>query len=536
MLLIRRLYSSRRGSGGVKFLPEYKLKCGLEIHSQLNTKNKLFSMSTNDPFHAANNPNYHTSYFDVSLPGTQPKLNYEAVLFASKLCLALQCDINLNSQFDRKHYFYGDQPLGYQITQHYKPFAKGGQLIMYRDLDNIDEVMKRIEIVQIQIEQDTGRSLYAGSETGTLIDLNRSNVPLIELVTKPQFNDVKQVCAFIKKYQNLLRHLKISTGDLETGAMRVDVNLSVNGNARVELKNLPNTSSIRNAIICEYQRQVDIIRCGKAEELLSEPQTRGWTGSETVKLRSKETTIDYRYMPDPELPKVTLSSDVLTGVASELPELPDAILTKLLSKPYSMSLKDAKLLTTNSSSHTNLYSTPELQEFYMKTFEEFCKFNGSIIESKLPANWIIHELLGNLNKLRIPLSEASKILDPKTFGEFLNLIYRKSISKASGKLLLFYVLNNFKTSGFTDLQGINFEGLIAEYELNPLNQVDETQLQGICEEILNGVDDGVRRDIISGKKKNAIHFLVGQGMKLSQGRIEAPLLENTFKKILGIKK
>ncbi|CAR26179.1 ZYRO0B03608p [Zygosaccharomyces rouxii] len=523
-----------------RLLPQYKLKCGLEIHTQLDTRNKLFSMSTNDPFHSANKPNSHTSFFDIALPGTQPILNHEAVLFATKLAIALNCQINLDSQFDRKHYFYGDQPLGYQITQHFSPFASRGHLPLHKDIDGIDEISKNIHITQLQIEQDTGKSLYRKSDHITLIDLNRSNVPLIEMVTEPDFQDLKQIRAFIKKYQNLVRHLKISTGDLETGAMRVDVNLSINDHARVELKNLPNTSSILNAIKHEYLRQVQIVEDGMADELLSQPETRGWTGSSTVKLRSKETTIDYRYMPDMELPRITLAADVVETLQKTMPPLPDKILNTLMSEPYKLSLKDAKILCLSSNGQDEIYNHEELQQFYLDTFHSYAdRVKGNIEAnklSKLPTNWIIHELLGDLNKLELPLSEITKVLTPQIFADFLMLIHNNEISSASGKLLLFHVLKTLKETNCDTSTTIDFNSLIDEFDIRTINQIDHDELREICNEIIETLNnDKLINDIVTGKKKKSIKFLVGQGMKLSQGRIKAQDFERTFKEVLDVK-
>ncbi|GAV52158.1 hypothetical protein ZYGR_0AG01490 [Zygosaccharomyces rouxii] len=523
-----------------RLLPQYKLKCGLEIHTQLNTQNKLFSMSTNDPFHSADKPNLHTSYFDIALPGSQPILNYEAVLFATKLAIALNCQINLDSQFDRKHYFYGDQPLGYQITQHFLPFASKGHLPLHKGIDGIDEICKDIHITQLQIEQDTGKSLYKTDDQLTLIDLNRSNVPLIEMVTEPDFQDLKQIRAFIKKYQNLVRHLKISTGDLETGAMRVDVNLSINNHARVELKNLPNTSSILNAIKYEYFRQVQIMEDGMADKLLSQPETRGWTGSSTIKLRSKETTIDYRYMPDMELPRITLAADVVETLQKTMPPLPDKILNILMSEPYRLSLKDAKILCLSSNGQGEIYNHEELKKFYLDTFHSYAdRFEGNINNkdlSKLPTNWIIHELLGDLNKLELPLSEITKVLRPQMFADFLMLIHNNEISSASGKLLLFHVLKTLKETNCDISTTIDFNSLIDEFDIRTINQIDHDELREICKEIIESLhNDKLICDIVTGKKKNSIKFLVGQGMKLSQGRIKAQDFEKAFKEVLAVK-
>lgn len=533
----RRSYSKRYNAPKFKLLPEYKLKCGLEIHTQLNTSNKLFSLSTNSPFAAIDKPNYHTSFFDVALPGTQPNLNLEVVLYALQLSLALQCRVNTNSHFDRKHYFYGDQPLGYQITQHYNPFSSHGKIRLYKDLDSINEDIKDISILQLQIEQDTGKSTYDSVDSITRIDLNRSNVPLIEMVTNPDFTDLKQVRAFVKKYQNLVRHLKISTGDLETGAMRVDVNLSVNDYARVELKNLPNTSSISNAIKYEYNRQVDLLKSGQGNKLMN-TETRGWTGSETIKLRSKESTIDYRYMPDPELPNINLHPDVIEQVKSTLPMLPDENCVKLMEEPFGLSLKDAKILTVNSNGHDELYDNEQLRQYYVDTFSEYnflCQRENHQFIRKLPTNWIIHELLGNLNKMEIPLAKAYQVLPPKKFAELLLLLSQKTLSNASGKLLLTHILHNFKESSYDLSKPIDFSELIEEYELNAISDINPTELKEICISVITEIaNDRMIEDIRSGKKKNSLKFLVGQAMRLSQGRIKPQQFESMFKEVIGV--
>ncbi|KAH3902583.1 probable Glutamyl-tRNA(Gln) amidotransferase subunit B, mitochondrial [Saccharomycodes ludwigii] len=522
-----------------KLFPKYKLKCGLEIHTQLNTDKKLFSLSTNDPFQSINKPNNHVSYFDSALPGTQPVLNTQVILYALKLAYALKSDINHESTFDRKHYFYGDQPLGYQITQHYSPFAKNGCMVLRRTIDGINEEEHKINIIQLQIEQDTGKSNYLEQQSYnddiqslSLIDLNRSNVPLIEMVTAPEFTDLKQIRSFIKKYQNLIRHLKISTGDLETGAMRVDVNISINNYPRIELKNLPNTSSIINAIQYEYSRQVNIIENGDAFTELASSETRGWNGMQTVKLRSKETIIDYRYLPDSELPVLRLDPLIMDDLSKIIPELPDEILEKLMNEPYNLALKDAKILTTNSNGHDEMYTHEQLLTYYLATFDKYRemllqKNNKKKVDYKLPTNWILHDFLGNLNKLQLKLEDCN--FTSTKFAEFLTLIHNESLSKKSGKLLLFYCMEN-------NLKDPNFQKLIKDFDLSPISEIDEAELDSLCKTILSEVDDAeLVKNIVSGKRKNGLKFLVGQGMRLSQGRIKPQLFENTFKRILNVK-
>ena len=518
---------------------KYKLTCGLEIHTQLNTTNKLFSASTNNPFESISHPNLNTSYFDIALPGTQPNLNYEAVLFALKLALSLKSEVNLNSQFDRKHYFYGDQPQGYQITQHYHPFSTGGYLTLSKEFDSIKETEKKINIIQLQIEQDTARSLHVNqfssnnkAEEDTLLDFNRSNVPLIELVTEPDFHDTFQVKAFIKKYQNLVRQLKISTGDLEAGSIRIDVNVSVNEHPRVELKNLPNTSSIINAIDYEYKRQINVLK-DDGIEIGGSVETRAWDGTKTIILRSKESAMDYRYMADPELPPITLDNDVLHEVEKTLSKSADEYIQDLMSEPYRLSMKDAKILTIQNE-FNELYNNEELRKYYVDTFESYTKDTSA--SPKIVVSWILHEMLGNLKKLEIPLKLLSdNLLPPNKLASLLKLIHSKVISNANAKQLLFHILEEFKANQCVKSDNVDFLKLIKKYDLQTTKNVDYSSLEEGCRKILVELNKPkMIEDIKSGRKKNSIKYLVGLGMRKYQGKIEAQELNTMFKKILDI--
>lgn len=513
---------------------EYKLKCGLEIHTQLNTEKKLFSLSKNDPFKSISNPNSHVSYFDAALPGTRPILNYECVLKALKLAISLNCNVNLNSHFDRKHYFYGDQPQGYQLTQHYSPIASNGYINLYSDLDNIDVPTKKINITQLQLEQDTGMSHYDNYEKKTMIDLNRSNVPLIELVTKPDFDSVPQVIAFLKKYQNLVRKINVSTGNLETGAIRVDVNVSVGDYPRVELKNLPNTSSISSAIKYEYNRQVGIIKQGKAAELLNCQETRGWNGNETIKLRSKETTIDYRYMPDPELGCIRLDASIVEDIRKNLPIQTDDEIRIFLNEPYNLSIKNAKLLCIQNGKNEQ-YTNEEVKKYYLDSFNLFKEImtQSSGKDCKIIANWVINELLGDLNKLELPLANIQKLFPPTKFIEFIQLLQKGKISNASGKKLLFYILENIQHNQFEE--NINLQYLIDKLNIEIKAPVNEEELLKQCQSIIDKINDSKLLDNIkSGKKKNSLNYLVGIAMKETRGRVKPTEYQRIFKKILMI--
>lgn len=515
---------------------DYRLICGLEIHTQLNTENKLFSLSTNAPFKSLNTPNRHVSHFDASLPGTRPKLNYECVFDALKLASSLNCNINLNSHFDRKHYFYGDQPQGYQLTQHYSPIATEGYMTLYNDIDNIDTPTKKINIIQLQLEQDTGMSHYDDYEKTTMIDLNRSNVPLIELVTKPDFTTIPQVIAFIKKYQNLVRNLGVSTGNLETGAIRVDVNISVGTYPRIELKNLPNTSSISNAIKYEYMRQVNIIKEGKASEMLNCQETRGWNGKETVKLRSKETTIDYRYMPDPELGCITLDPSIVMDIKKSLPISADNEIRNLMGEPYNLTVKNAKLLCMHNEKNEQ-YTNEKVKNYYLTSFDLFQKSNHKLSpkDRKIVANWVINELLGNLNKLELTLDKTEQSFPPNKFVQFIQLLKDGIISNTGGKTLLFHILESIKNN--TIQEDLNLPELVKKLKIEVPSSIKDDELLSQCKTIIeevNNSDPKLIEGIKSGKKRNSLNYLVGIAMKETRGRVKPTEYQRLFKSVLKI--
>lgn len=491
-----------------KFRPlsDYPLKCGLEIHSQLQTPHKLFSLSETS---FQEDPNTRISYFDAGLPGTQPRLNPEALLLALRAAVALGSEVNVQSTFDRKHYFYGDQPLGYQITQHYNPYAKGGEVRLFkRDGISADEKVIRIE--QIQLEQDTGKSVYTETEDESFskIDLNRANVALIEMVTKPDFTHPDEVKTFIKKFQNLLRHMEICSGDLETGAMRVDVNISISGGERVELKNLSTTSAVISAITHEYKRQIDLLQTGDA----AIQETRGWDGKRTVRLRTKEDALDYRYMPDPELSPVLLEKDIVEQVKSKMPDTPDQVLDSLLKEPYNLSLKDATILTYDL----------QLLKHYRVLFDISVNVNG--VDPKMPGNWLIHELLGTFSRNNMPFDP--EYIPLQTLVNLMKSVQEGVVSNYSAKLLLQHLFSN-KAETSRDLVEV-----IEEYGLKKLtpDEIDNTELESVCNQIIQDQQKTVKS--IKKGKVNGLNFLVGQAMRATQGTIDAHTFEVKFAELL----
>lgn len=496
---LRYFSSGVRACNSFRLDPKYTLKCGLEIHTQLNTRFKLFSLSDTS-FDAA--PNSNVSFFDCGLPGTQPKLNPEAVLLALKAAVALGAQVQRYSSFDRKHYFYPDQPAGYQITQYFNPIARGGQLELTRELDAIPDEHKVIHIQQIQLEQDTGKIHLDKIHDVAKIDYNRSNMPLIELVTLPDFQSIEHVCAFVKKYQSLMKHIGVCTGDMETGAMRVDVNISINGHARVELKNLRSYSDIRAAIKLEYLRQVDCVERGSP--IIQE--TRGYDGTKTVSLRSKDDTVDYRFFPDSELPPIRLSPQISAEIQQILPVFPEKLLETLMGAPYGLDLKLATFLVENPSS--------------LKYFQDFwLELDSNRSHVKVINGFFFNTYLGSFTKLDIAID--------------LLILNAFQLAKLVVEIISGSLTNNLAKSIVMD---IHRHGSVSNEALNKLiKDVEKDQnsvpaLKSICLLTISENADVVGK-IVNGNKKS-IMFLVGLAMRKSNGKIDAKVLKRELEALI----
>ncbi|KAL8763096.1 MAG: hypothetical protein Q9203_007463 [Teloschistes exilis] len=296
-------------------------------------------------------PNAQVAPFDLALPGSQPTFQQTTLLPAIRAALALRCNIQNRSHFDRKHYFYADQPAGYQITQYYHPFATAGSIILY-DHDGIaseDGKTVEIGIKQVQLEQDTAKTvLQPPSEA--LLDFNRVGHPLIEIITLPQIHHPQTAAACVKTIQALLQAVNAVTTGMELGGLRADVNVSVRKKGvdmvlgqRTEIKNLSSIKAVEDAIVAERKRQIAVLTNGG----IIEGETRGWTlgASDTVKLRGKEGEVDYRYMPDPDLGPLIIGNHLIQSIAANLPQLPDQTIAELV-KDHGLTLKDAKTLVS----------------------------------------------------------------------------------------------------------------------------------------------------------------------------------------------
>ena len=297
---------------------EWKLTVGLEIHAQLNTDRKLFSNAKTSEDGVVNS---NVAVFDLAFPGTQPEFQKATLLPALRAALGLNCAIRRRSYFDRKHYYYQDQPAGYQITQYYSPFAVNGNVFVY-DHDGIapeDGTVVDVAIKQIQMEQDTAKSNLQPPST-TLLDFNRVGHPLIEIITQPQIHHPQTAAACVRKIQSILQAVNAVTAGMELGGLRVDVNVSVSPKGsealgqRTEIKNLNSFKAVEDAIVAERDRQVAVLESGG----FIEGETRGWTlgSTETKKLRGKEGEVDYRYMPDPDIAPLVIGQVSLVTMQS----------------------------------------------------------------------------------------------------------------------------------------------------------------------------------------------------------------------------
>ncbi|KAK9247105.1 GatB/GatE catalytic domain-containing protein [Lipomyces tetrasporus] len=475
------------------------LKCGVEIHLQLDTKTKLFSNSKTS-FQAT--PNDHVSYFDLAVPGSQPILNKHAVLLALKAATALNCKIHRRSMFDRKHYFYADQPAGYQITQYYHAIATDGVLwLQPRDGISLENNLG-VRISQLQIEQDTGKTVHEIDSDKTYIDFNRTNHPLIEIVSAPDMKTPQEAAAFVHKLQTLMKHLGVSTCEFQSGAIRVDVNVSTNGGKRCEIKNLASINDIVHAIRAEYVRQLNEVSEGSAIESV----TLGWDGHNISVQREKEGSLEYRYIPDPELPSLLLSEDLIRKTLENQPKLPDELMDELTTAPHGLNLANAQTILSYG-----------LVDYY---FASYKILENVGISGRLAANWIVNDILGIL-----PAGGEQLLPSVVTPSRLTELI----ISQKQGKITKMIAMNviKFFIENQADLRPAS--EVIEHYQLSAVE--DDNILEDICSDILEEHSDLVEQ-VVSGKKPSVIKFFVGMVMKNGKGRFNPQDSEAIIRRIL----
>ncbi|MBN9342777.1 MAG: aspartyl/glutamyl-tRNA amidotransferase subunit B [Caedibacter sp. 38-128] len=463
----------------------WEVVIGLEVHAQITSKAKLFSGASTV---FGGDPNTQVSFIDAGFPGMLPLINNFCVEQAIKTGFGLNAQINKISIFDRKNYFYADLPQGYQISQHLYPIVGKG----YLEIELEDGTVKRINITRLHLEQDAGKSIHDQHPNKSYIDLNRSGIALMEIVSEPDIRSVEEAQAYIKKLRGLLRYLGTCDGNMEQGSLRADVNVSLRRpgedyGTRAEIKNVNSVRFMGQAITYEIQRQMEILENGGQID----QETRLFDASKgiTRSMRNKENAHDYRYFPDPDLPPLVLSDEEIERIRALLPELPDAKKARFI-RDYQLSAYDAGVLS----------SELETVSYFETALKHLKEANEKSI--KQLANWIIGELFAALNRDSL-LIEASKV-SPQSLAELINFIYEGTIS---GRLAKDIFTEMWETGEHPD-KIINAKGLV---------QVsDEGEIATVIEKILNENQDKVM-EYQSGKDK-LFGFFVGQVMKVMQGK------------------
>ena len=465
---------------------------GLEIHVQLNTKSKIFSPASTD---FGSDQNTQACAIDLGMPGVLPVLNEEAVKMAIKFGLAIGANISDNSIFARKNYFYPDLPKGYQISQYEIPIVEGGSINII-----IDGQTKTINITRAHLEEDAGKSIHDLYPNETAIDLNRAGPPLIEIVSEPEMKSAAEAVQYLKNIHSLVRYLGISDGNMQEGSFRCDANISLMKKGsevlgtRAEIKNINSFKFVENAINHEIQRQSDILDNGdnvKQETRLYDPSK-----DETRSMRSKEEANDYRYFPDPDLLPVSITSKLIEDIKSNMPELPSTKKDRFKAQ-YKLNDYDIDILTNNR----------ELSEYFEKTIE------GTDLNAKTTANWIITEVLALANKKNIGVSEYP--VSYKNLQNLLSNVQSEVISSKQAKDVFERMWNNGEDAQYI----IENEGMKQISDTDELNKIVDNIIKNnykSVEEYQNGKD-------------KLLGFFVGQVMKETKGKGNPKLINEILK-------
>jgi aspartyl-tRNA(Asn)/glutamyl-tRNA(Gln) amidotransferase subunit B len=465
-------------------LKDWELTVGIEIHAELNTANKLFSNAFAADAASNGSPNTKVAPFDAALPGTQPQFQTATLLPALRAAIALGCDVQRKSAWDRKHYFHWDQPNGYQITQYYQPFAKNGRVNLRAEdgVPNVDlngSESIEIGIKQIQMEQDTAKTTHH-PPSAYHVDLNRAGHPLIEVITLPHIHSPQTAAAVVRKIQSILKSVDACVTGMELGGLRADVNVSVRKRGtegtssysgvsglgqRTEIKNLSSFAAIENAIIAERDRQVEVLEAGG----VIEGETRGWTlgATETTRLRGKEGEVDYRYMPDPDLPSLLIGGDLIAHVEASLPELPTQTELRVQEK-YGLSSKDARTIA--------VLDDGDRLEFLEETVHLLASKLGQDGQNltqlgKIAGNWTLHELGGLLTTSELEWQDCK--VTAEDLADILAHLDRREITARTAKQILASLQNSPMEENRSTVQQVIDEGNL---RLRPLSEGEYTAL------------------------------------------------------------
>jgi aspartyl-tRNA(Asn)/glutamyl-tRNA(Gln) amidotransferase subunit B len=483
-----------------KLINGWEVVIGMEVHAQVASQAKLFSGASTE---FGGEANAHVALVDAAMPGMLPALNAECVRQAVRTGLGLKAKINLKSVFDRKNYFYPDLPQGYQISQYKQPIVGEGEVTV--DMPSGEAV--RVGIERLHLEQDAGKLLHEQHPNMSLVDLNRSGVALMEIVTKPDLRSADEAKAFLAKLRSVLRYLGTCDGDMEKGNLRADVNVSVRQpgaplGTRCEIKNVNSIRFIGQAIEHEARRQIEIVEDGgkiEQETRLFDPDK-----AETRSMRTKEEAHDYRYFPDPDLLPLELSPSLVADLQKNLPELPDEKKARFM-RDYALSAYDADVLVAER----------EMAEYFEAVVTG--GGTGARRDAKLAANWVINELFGRLNKQGTDVAAAP--VSAEQLGVILDLIGNGTISGKIAKDVFEIVW----TEGGDPKAIVEARGLQQVTDLSAIEQI---------------VDDVVSKnpDKVADAKTNpkAIGWFVGQVMKASGGKANPQAVNELLRRKLGL--
>ena len=473
---------------------KYEVIIGLEVHAQVSSESKLFSASATK---FGSEPNTQVSIVDAAFPGMLPVINEFCVKQAVKTGIGLNAKINKRSIFDRKNYFYADLPQGYQISQYKDPVVGEGSVVL-----DMPFGPKNIGIERLHLEQDAGKSIHDIDPTNTLVDLNRSGVALMEIVSKPDLRSPEEVNLYIKKLRSIMRYLGTCDGNMQEGSLRADVNVSVRKlgtdkfGTRCEIKNMNSIKFMQMAIEYEANRQVDLLEEGG----IVDQETRLFDNkkNETRSMRSKEDAHDYRYFPDPDLLPLEIDDKFIESIRKDIPELPDQKKNRFIEK-FKLSPYEANILV----------SDLETSKFFEKVIE-----NSDV---KLSANWITVQLFALLNEKNLEINQSP--ISPENLSKLINLISNGTISGKIAKNVFEMMSDNNKDPN-----------LIVE-EKGLKQESDPKALEGIIEKVLKSNQDKVS-EYKNGKDK-LFGFFVGQVMKESKGKGNPQLINKILKEKLN---
>lgn len=504
---------------------------GLEIHIQIKTNTKMFCRCASDYF--GKKPNVNICPVCFGLPGALPVPNKIAFEKSIRLALALNCNINQDTKFDRKNYFYPDLPKGYQISQYDQPIGENGYIEIEVEGDT-----RRIRIQRVHLEEDTGKSMH-GEGDETFLDYNKSGIPLLEVVTYPDFESIEEVILFAKRLRQIVRYVDLSDAQMQKGQMRFELNISVKPDNmplgqlpdyKVEVKNIGSISVLEKVLNFEVQRQKELLN--KNEKIKN--QTRGLKGmtGETLFQRSKESSDDYRYFPEPDIPPIHISNEMIERFKSEIPEMPAQrkeryIKLGLEGEQADIFVEDVSrgkwfdlLLVELTKKNSQNVLLDNMQEKQSEIVDETPKVKNSVLNAKEYAKWIVGDISAQLEKRSISIEDAPII--PSDLIYIVKLVKNNQISGTIAKNVIDQIFSQVPL-----VEKKSAEQIIKEQNLIQISDSSE------IEEFVNLVIESNQKVVADiSKNPNAIKFLVGQLMKVSKGKVNPKIAEEELRKKL----